>query len=119
MPLSAVTGWMFLIGGIPIFIGALIQNRWDQVVSLSPLGAGSLIFVVLLPTLFCHWAYYKVVSIFPVSLAAIGTLAIPVVGILTSAWFLDESLEWNEIVAMLFILGALSLVLIHPAIKRE
>ncbi|MDZ7697679.1 MAG: EamA family transporter [Deltaproteobacteria bacterium] len=75
--------------------------------------------MILLPTLFCHWAYYKVVSIFPVSFAAIGTLAIPVVGILTSAWFLNESLEWNEIMAMLLIMGALSLVLIHPVIKRE
>jgi drug/metabolite transporter (DMT)-like permease len=119
MPLSAVTGWMFLIGGIPIFIGAIIQNRWDQVMALSPLGAGALIFVILLPTLFCHWAYYKVVSMFPVSLAAIGTLPIPVVGIATSAWILNESLEWNELVAMLLIMGALSLVMVVPTMKRE
>lgn len=118
IPLSAVTGWMFLIGGIPIFIGAIVQNRWDQVMTLSPMGAGSLIFVILLPTLFCHWAYYKVVSMFPVSLAAIGTLPIPAVGITTSAWILNESIEWNELAAMVLILSALSLVMIHPVTKR-
>jgi drug/metabolite transporter (DMT)-like permease len=107
-----------LIGGIPIFIGAIVQNRWDQVMTLSPMGAGSLIFVILLPTLFCHWAYYKVVSMFPVSLAAIGTLPIPVVGITTSAWILNESIEWNELAAMVLILSALSLVMIHPVTKR-
>lgn len=112
MPLSSVTGWMFLIGGIPIFIGAFIQNNWGQVISLSPVGSAALVFVILLPTLFCHWAFYKVITLLPVSLAAIGTLAIPVVGVLSSAWILNESLEWNEIVATLLILGALALVLI-------
>lgn len=115
MPMSKITGWMFLIGGIPIFMGALIQNDWSQVTSLSPVGSASLIFVILLPTLFCHWAYYRVVTLFPVSLATIATLTIPVVGILTSAWILKESLEWNEIVAMLLILSALALVLIKQS----
>ncbi|MCJ7687409.1 MAG: DMT family transporter [Desulfobacteraceae bacterium] len=83
--------------------------------SLSPVGSVALVFVILLPTLFCHWAFYKVITLFPVSLAAMGTLAIPVVGVLTSAWILHESLEWNEIVAMLLILSALALVLIKPS----
>ncbi|MFP4086625.1 MAG: DMT family transporter [Desulfobacteraceae bacterium] len=119
MPMSAVTGWMFLIGGIPIFAGALIQDRWVDVLHLSPRGMAALVFVILLPTLFCHWAYYKVVTLFPVTLAAVGTLAIPVVGIVTSALLLKETLEWNEIVAMLLIVSALSLVLIHPGSRRS
>ena len=50
-----------------------------------------MIYLIALPMIFCQWAYYKVVSLFPAAIAAIGTLAVPIVGVYSSALILGEA----------------------------
>ena len=64
---------------------------------------------------FCHWAYFRTVRLFPAAIAAIGTLAIPVVGVYSSALVLGEPVGWRELGALLLICGALAAVLLAPA----
>lgn len=115
MPLILATAWMFLLGGLPVLIGALILESPASVTGLSLTGGLVLAYVLALPVLFCHWAYYKLVSIFPVSLAALGMLATPVLGVFVSAWALNEPLDWPEITSLVLVVAALAIVMIKPA----
>jgi drug/metabolite transporter (DMT)-like permease len=60
--------------------------------------------------IYCHWAYFTLVRIFPASIAAISTLAIPVVGVFSSTLILNESIGVSEIAALLLVVAALSIV---------
>jgi len=67
--------------------------------------------MVAFPMIYCHWAYFTLVRIFPASIAAIGTLAIPVVGVFSSALILNETIGLNEILALILVVSALAVVL--------
>jgi len=56
---------------------------------------------------------------FPAAIAAIGTLAVPVVGVYSSALILGEPVGWNELIAMMLICGALAIVLVLPALQKR
>jgi drug/metabolite transporter (DMT)-like permease len=55
---------------------------------------------------------------FPAAIAAIGTLAVPVVGVFSSAVILGEPVGWREFTAMDLSCGALATVLVVPAIGQ-
>jgi drug/metabolite transporter (DMT)-like permease len=114
MPLALVTAWMFIIGGVPVFIGATILESIEPLLNLSLKASLTLAYVILLPVFFCHWAFYRVVIIFPVGLASLGMLAVPVLGVFASALALDEPLGWPEFVALILVVVALAIVLIKP-----
>ncbi|MDH3596586.1 MAG: EamA family transporter, partial [Rhodospirillales bacterium] len=65
-----------------------------------------------------HWAFFQIVRLFPAALAAIGTLAIPVVGVFASALVLGEAVGVRELTALTLVCGALAVVLGLPAIRR-
>jgi drug/metabolite transporter (DMT)-like permease len=60
---------------------------------------------------FCQWGWVRLLQIFPASRAAIGTLAIPVVGVWSSALLLGEPVGAAEIGALAAVVGSLALVL--------
>ena len=62
--------------------------------------------------IFCFAAHNKVVTLLPATAAAVSTLAIPVVGLLSSAWLLGEPVGWREFAALLLVVAAIALVLL-------
>jgi len=117
IPILAVAGWQFLMGVVPIIIVAIASERFVmQDASATALWA--LVYSVALPLLFCQYAWFKVVSLFPASIASLGTVLVPVVGVLSGALVLGEPIGWREIAALLFVLAALILVLLTPAPAR-
>jgi drug/metabolite transporter (DMT)-like permease len=54
------------------------------------------------------------VDLFPASVASIGTLAIPVIGVLSSAVVLGEPIGFGEIAALILVVMALSIVITRP-----
>ena len=67
---------------------------------------------------FCHWAWFRVVALYPAVVAAIGTLAIPVVGIISSAMITGDPIGWDEIMSLALVVFALFLVLVAPQLRR-
>ena len=53
------------------------------------------------------FAWFRVLSIFTASISGLGTLAVPIVGLLASYLILNEILRWHEIVAATLIVSAL------------
>jgi drug/metabolite transporter (DMT)-like permease len=68
----------------------------------------------LIGNILCSWAWNKVVNLYPASVASIGTLAIPVIGVLSSAVVLGEPVGFGEIAALILVVMALSIIMIRP-----
>ena len=109
-----LVGWQLILGAVPITAGMLILDEPLEIASISPLALASTVYILAFPMIFCQWAYFRTVRMFPASLAAIGTLAIPIVGVMSSALILDEAVGIRDVVALLCVCLALSIVLVRP-----
>lgn len=111
-PTTVLTGWQLLLGSIPVVIGALVFEPLSASWGISMRAVLALLYMVAFPMIYCHWAYFTLVRIFPASIAAIGTLAIPVVGVFSSALILGETIGFAEIIALVLVISALALVIL-------
>jgi drug/metabolite transporter (DMT)-like permease len=109
MPGTLVMGWQLLIGGIPIIVGAILIDPVTAVAAVSWKAVAALMFVVALPTIFCHWAFFMVVQIFPANVAALSTLSVPVIGVFSSALILGEPVTATELIALFLVVLSLGL----------
>lgn len=115
MPLGAYTGWIMLLGGVPILAGTLVfEEPWTlQGVTLWP--ALGVVYNIFVSFAFAHWAWIKIATSVPVSVFSISMLVIPVVGVLSGVVFLGERPALAEIVALVLVLAALATVIRPPA----
>jgi drug/metabolite transporter (DMT)-like permease len=112
MPTVLLTGWQLMIGSLPVIAGTILLEPSPAISQLSLNAVLAMLYVIVFPMLFCHWAWFTVVGIFPASVAAISTLAIPVVGVLSSAVVLGESLGVREGTALVLVITAMGIVLL-------
>ncbi len=118
IPVTTLAGWQLLIGAVPITLGALAFGDYPDLTALSTPALVSLAYVLAVPMVFCHWAWFTVVRIFPAAIASIGTLAIPIVGVFSSGLVLGEPIGLRELGALAFVCAALAVVLVLPALGR-
>jgi drug/metabolite transporter (DMT)-like permease len=114
MPVTALTGWQQLIGGVPIVVGWWLLEPLPDLGRLSLPAAIGLAYAIFIAMIFSHTAYFKLVSLLPAHVAAISVLAVPVVGVVSSAWLLAEPVGPAEVTALALVVGGLFL-LIRPA----
>jgi drug/metabolite transporter (DMT)-like permease len=107
MPVMALTGWQLLIGGVPIVIGWWLWEPVPDLGALSLPAALGLAYAVLVAMIFCQTAYFRMVSLVPANVAAMAVMAVPVVGVLSSAWVLGEPVGPAEVVALVLVVGGL------------
>jgi len=113
LPVTSLTAWQLLIGGIPIYAGALAFDLHD----LHPLTIGpavALAYNVLVAFVFCHWAWYKIVISVPVGVSSLSSLMTPVVGVFSGMLVLAELPHWQDFAALGMVLLALATVLLPP-----
>lgn len=113
MPLLTLAGWQLLIGAVPMVVLAALFDS-APFARLTPLGALSVVYVILIACLFGYWAWFSIVKLVPTAVASIGVLPVPLMGVATSAWFLGEPVGWPEAGALLLITAALATVLPLP-----
>lgn len=109
----ALGGWQLLIGTLPI------AAVWLAVGGLDYGDAGGEVwwasaYLVLIALVFCYFSWFSVLKIFPASVAAIGTLMVPVVGVASGVVVLGEPFGLRDLIALVLILGAVALVLLVP-----
>ncbi len=115
LPVVQLTGYQLLFGGVPVLIGALLFGRPETLATAELPNWIGLVYAATIPMIFCHYAWFKTVSLLPANIAAIGTLAIPVVGVLSSAIALGEPIGVAEIAALGLVIAALAMVLVRPS----
>ncbi len=111
MPAGPYTAWIMLLGGVPIFAGALLSEdlRW-----LRHVGAAAVLgtaYNVLVAFAFAYWAWIKLATSVSVTVFSLSILVIPVVGVFSGVVFLGERPTWAEYAALLLVLGSLASVL--------
>ncbi len=111
MPITSLTAWQALIGGIPVAIaGHLLETvNWNAVGFWPWLGYWYNVFVALT---FCYWAWNKLVQMVPASVSSLGSLIIPVVGVFSGMLVLGEQPHWQDFLALALVLAAISTVLL-------
>jgi drug/metabolite transporter (DMT)-like permease len=113
---AALTGWQTCLGGLPILIAAIIIGPFPGLEHADATTFVALAYVVV-AALFGQWAWFVVLARLPVAVASIGTLTIPVVGVLSSALLLGERIGPAEVVALVLVVAAIALVL-RPELGR-
>lgn len=113
----AHTGWQLVLGGIPIVLVWLWLRPPVDLASLSWPAILGATYAATVAMIFCFAAHNKVVTLLPATVAALSTLAIPIVGLLCSALLLGERITLSEVVAMALVGAAMLLVLV-PGQRR-
>jgi len=119
VPVLTNMGWQLTAASIPVTAIAFATSPPPDVTALSQPVVWAMVYVLLLPMTFGQWAYFKIVNLFPASVAALGTLAIPVVGVYSSVLLLGEPAGWREAAALGLICSALAAILIAPTILER
>jgi drug/metabolite transporter (DMT)-like permease len=109
MPAALVMGWQLVIGGIPVVIGALLSDPPTALSDMSWKAAATFAYLIAGPMIFCHWAFFVVVQLFPANVAALSTLSIPLIGVFSSSLLLGEALSLYELIALCLVVVSLAL----------
>lgn len=117
IPTLSNVAWQLLLSAIPVSLVAAFTEPVPALSTLSVPAVIALVYIFLFPMTFCQWAYFKAVGLLPASIAAIGTLMVPVIGVYSSYLILDEHVGISELLALTLVLSALVLVLVIPAWK--
>lgn len=109
----SIAAWMMIIGGLPITVAALTIEGIPSL-ALSPRAALALLYILVVPTILCRYAWVKIVSQVPVTVSSVSILMTPVVSVIVSNLLLDEPIGWREVSALALVCGAMALVLTPP-----
>jgi drug/metabolite transporter (DMT)-like permease len=113
MPVVVTTAWQHTIGVIPIAIVAVIIDT-PSLTDISTPALLSVLYNMTVTSVFCYWAYFRVVASMPVVVSTVGTLMVPVIGVFASAWAFDTTPALSDYVALLLVVASVFLVLTRP-----
>jgi probable blue pigment (indigoidine) exporter len=110
MPPLSLAAWQIGLGCLPIAIIGLAVEQ-PQLAALSSIGWASMIYITLIQFCLCYVCWFAALERLPAATASIGTLLVPVVGVLAAAMMLDEPLGLREITALVITLGGVAVAL--------
>lgn len=94
--------WQMLLGGAIVGTAAALFESADRIVWSWPLAA-VLAYNGPIASAFCFWAIVSVSRGLPAVSTALGSLGVPLVGVVSSVWFLGERLSTADIVGLALI----------------
>jgi drug/metabolite transporter (DMT)-like permease len=111
MATGPYTAWIMLLGGVPIFAGAVLLEDWRSLAGIGPLATFGIAYNVLVAFAWAHWAWIKLATSVPVSVFSLSMLVVPLVGVLSGMLLLGERPAWSEYAGLALVLAALFSVL--------
>ena len=110
-PLPAMTAWMMLIGGVPIYLGALVFDLRQAIeagrISVGLWPALATLYNIVFAFAWAQWACLRLVTSVSVTVFSLSMLVVPLVGVLSGMLFLGERPGWPEYGALLLVFGSL------------
>jgi drug/metabolite transporter (DMT)-like permease len=110
MPPLSLAAWQVGLGCLPVAIIGLAVEQ-PQLAALSSIGWASMIYITLIQFCLCYVCWFAALERLPAATASIGTLLVPVVGVLAAAVMLHEPLGLREIAALVITLGGVAVAL--------
>jgi drug/metabolite transporter (DMT)-like permease len=108
LPLIAGSALQIGIGCVPVALAGLIIER-PALDALTGLGWTLMAYMTVVQFCIAYVCWFAALARLPASVAAIGTLAVPVIGVVASAVALGEPLGPAQIAALLFTLAGVVL----------
>jgi len=108
LPPFSAAAWQIGIGCVSILIAGLAIET-SHVESVTPLGWALLFYSTVIQFCVAYVAWFAALARLKASVAAIGTMAVPVIGVVASAFALGEPLGPGQIVALIFTLAGVAL----------
>jgi drug/metabolite transporter (DMT)-like permease len=108
LPPVSAAAWQIGIGCLPVAIAGLLIEKAD----VAGLWAGGWLLLTYSTVVqFCvaYVCWFAALARLPASVAAIGTMAVPVIGVVASALALHEPLGIGQITALVFTLAGVAL----------
>jgi drug/metabolite transporter (DMT)-like permease len=100
--------WQIGIGCLPVALaGVAIETTHAR--AITPLGWWLLLYSTVVQFCVAYVCWFAALSRLPASLAAIGTMAVPLIGVVTSALTLREPLGQGQIAALILTIAAVAL----------
>jgi len=107
LPLAA---WQIGIGCVPVAIVGLVGEHGVRA-ALSPVGWASMLYLTMIQFCLCYVCWFAALERLPAATASIGTLLVPVVGVVSAAAMLHEPFGLREVIALAVALGGVALAL--------
>ncbi len=110
MPPISLAAWQIGLGCLPIaIIGLAVEH--PQLADLSTTGWASMLYITVIQFCLSYVCWFAALERLPAATASIGTLLVPVVGVLAAAAMLHEPLGLREIGALVVTLGGVAMAL--------
>ncbi len=108
LPLFTNSAWQIGIGCLPVgLIGLVVEH--PSFSSLSWVGWSVMAYMIFVQFCVAYVCWFAALKLLPASVAAIGTMAVPVIGVLGSAALLHEPLGLAQVAALACTLGGVAL----------
>lgn len=111
-PVAPLTAWLMLVGGVPIYVGALLFDDFGALRDVSLWPALAVTYNVLFSFAWAHWAWIKLATSVSVTTFSLSMLMTPVVGVVSGMLFLGEHPGALEFSALALVLASLASVVI-------
>ncbi len=108
LPIIASSALQIGIGSVPVALAGLVFEH-PRLDALSSAGWAMLAYMTLIQFCVAYVCWFAALERLPASVAAIGTMAVPVIGVIASALVLHEPLGIGQIAALLFTLAGVVL----------
>jgi drug/metabolite transporter (DMT)-like permease len=113
MPTISLTFWMLSFTTVIMAMLALIFE-YPEIRMPNLIEWAAIIYNSAIIFGFAHVVWFRLARILPPVASSLSVMFIPVLGTFSGAWILGEVPHWQDYVAMLLILGAMSTVLFKP-----
>jgi len=108
LPPIPAAAWQIGIGCLPVAVAGLLIET-TNVSAVTETGWALLVYSVVGQFCIAYVSWFAALARLPASVAAIGTMAVPVIGVVTSALALHEPLGPGQIGALIFTLAGVGL----------
>ena len=116
-PTLAIVFWMTVLTTLVMtLLAALLEHdRWD---APAPVVWATIVFNAVLIFGFAQPVWLYLARSLPPVASTLSVMLIPVLGVLSGAWWLGEVLHWQDFAAIGLMLAAIASVLLPPAPQR-
>jgi drug/metabolite transporter (DMT)-like permease len=115
----AVAAWQLLFGGLMLAAGMIV---FEGLPHLWPLPAHVVAWIGyngLIGMGLAYFLWFVVVDRLPATTASLGSLLVPVVGVIGSAWLIGERPSLTDAIGFACIFAAAASVLLQPSVRHD